>query len=119
MVEISYDDYEAYKGVYYGVYKDGEKNKGEKAEVEAIRRQAEESELANKLYNEKKLSSEKIIFYLKPYSNDLRRGITRPKLSNLLGITENECKIILNKLISDGKAYKRFRFFKYSKYYVE
>ena len=35
------DNYEAYKGVYYGVYKYGEKNKGEKADLKCVKAEFE------------------------------------------------------------------------------
>ena len=91
----------------------------ESEEAEIALKKAEETELAQKLFNEENLHTIKILEYLHPYRNQLFEGITRPKLSNLLGITEHQCKILLEKLIIDGKAYKRYRFLKYSKYYVD
>ena len=91
----------------------------ENEEAKIARKKAEEIELAQKLFNEKNLHTGKILEYLYPYHNQLFEGITRPKLSNLLGITERQCKILLEKLIIDGKAYKKYRFLKYSKYYMD
>ncbi|MDI6644384.1 MAG: hypothetical protein QME14_04935 [Methanobacteriaceae archaeon] len=75
--------------------------------------------VAMKLFNENRLRSEKILLFIEPYLSHLQDGITRPKLSFLLGINPHDCKVILTKLIMDGKAYKTVRFFKNSIYYLK
>lgn len=75
--------------------------------------------VAMKLFNENKLHSERILLFIEPYLSHLQKGITRPQLSSLLGISPHDCKVILMKLIIDGKAYKTVRFFKSSIYYLK
>jgi len=88
-------------------------------EVKLARKQVDKAKIARKLYNENDLTTEKILKHLEQYDLELSEGITRPKLSKLLGISKSQCKIVLNKLISDGKAYKVYRFLQYSKYRIK
>jgi len=88
-----------------------------KKKAEKLERDMEE--VAMKLFDENKLHSDRILLFIEPYLSHLQKGISRSKLSRLLGISPHDCKVILMKLIIDGKAYKTVRFFKSSIYYLK
>ena len=95
-----------------------EKMKIKKAEeIKTI--QKERCELALKLFDEENLETEKILLFLEPYGFELRKGINIETLSRLTGIAAPECKVLLMKLITDGKAYKICKFCSPSLYFLK
>lgn len=88
-----------------------------KKELEVLERDMKK--VALKFFNDNKLYSEKILLLMEPSLTELHKGISRPKLCTLLGISPYDCKVFLMKLIMDGKAYKIRRFYKNSIYYLK
>ncbi|MBU4534460.1 MAG: hypothetical protein KKF16_01230 [Euryarchaeota archaeon] len=95
-----------------------EKQKIQRAQkIEIIKK--ERCELALKLFNEENLQIEKILLFMEPYGFELRKGITIETLSRLMGIGTPDCRVLMMKLITGGKAYKICRFCSPSLYYLK